>query len=46
MTALLPPLDAIGATSSWLRVLYAVFGYWYERGLADAVGPEGRSGNC
>jgi GT2 family glycosyltransferase len=41
MTALLPPLDAIGATSSWLRVVYAVFGYWYERGLADAVGTRG-----
>jgi hypothetical protein len=37
-TATLPLLDGIGATSTWLRVLYAVFGYWYERGLADAVG--------
>jgi GT2 family glycosyltransferase len=38
LAATLPMLAAIGATSSWLRVLYAVFGYWYERGLADAVG--------
>jgi hypothetical protein len=34
----LPFIDGIGATSTWQRVLYAVFGYWYERGLADAVG--------
>jgi hypothetical protein len=38
LAALLPALDAIGASSSWLRLLYAILGYWYERGLADAVG--------
>ena len=41
MTATLPVLDRIGATSTWLRVLYAVFGYWYERGVAETVGTTG-----
>jgi hypothetical protein len=40
LTGTLPLLDRVGATSSWLRVLYAIFGYWYERGLADTVGTE------
>lgn len=35
---LLGPLERVGARFSWLRVLYAIFGYWYERGLADALG--------
>lgn len=34
---LLRPLDAIGAPLAWARVVYAMFGYWYARGLADAV---------
>jgi GT2 family glycosyltransferase len=38
LVALLPALDRAGATMAWLRVLYAVLGYWYERGLADALG--------
>ena len=38
LASTLPALDRIGATMAWLRVLYAVFGYWYERGLADALG--------
>jgi GT2 family glycosyltransferase len=38
LTAALPLLDRTGASMTWLRVLYAIFGYWYERGLADAVG--------
>jgi GT2 family glycosyltransferase len=38
LAALLPGLDAIGAHSSWLRLLHGILGYWYERGLADAVG--------
>lgn len=36
--AMLPVLERIGARASWYRVLYAIFGYWYERGAADAVG--------
>lgn len=39
---LLPVLEKTGATMAWLRVLYAVFGYWYERGLADALGERAR----
>ena len=38
LAVLLPALDATGAHSSWLRLVYAILGYWYERGLADAVG--------
>ena len=34
----LPALEAAGARASWRRVLYGIFGYWYERGLADAAG--------
>jgi len=34
----LGPLEALGARASWLRVLYAIFGYWYERGVAEAAG--------
>jgi glycosyltransferase involved in cell wall biosynthesis len=35
--ATLPVLDRTGATMTWLRALYAIFGYWYARGLADAL---------
>jgi glycosyltransferase involved in cell wall biosynthesis len=35
---LLGPLERVGARSSWRRVLYAIFGYWYERGAAEAAG--------
>jgi len=38
LLASLPALDRAGATMAWLRVLYAVLGYWYERGLADGLG--------
>lgn len=31
-------LERIGATSMWMRVVNGVLGYWYERGLADALG--------
>jgi GT2 family glycosyltransferase len=34
---MLRPLDAIGAPLAWARVVYAIFGYWYSRGLADAM---------
>lgn len=34
---MLRPLDAIGAPLAWSRVVYAIFGYWYSRGLADAL---------
>jgi GT2 family glycosyltransferase len=34
---MLRPLDAIGAPLAWARVVYAIFGYWYSRGLADAT---------
>jgi GT2 family glycosyltransferase len=40
ISATLPLFDQVGATATWLRVLYALFGYWYERGLADTVGTE------
>ena len=33
----LPGLERAGMVMAWLRVLYAVFGYWYARGLADAL---------
>lgn len=35
---MLGPLEGSGARFSWLRVLYAIFGYCYERGVADALG--------
>ena len=38
LSALLRPLEAIGARFTWYRVVYAVLGYWYERGVADAAG--------
>jgi len=31
-------LDRIGAHSAWSRVMDGLLGYWYERGLADALG--------
>lgn len=31
----LPLLEHVGARASWSRVLYGIFGYWYERGVAD-----------
>jgi GT2 family glycosyltransferase len=34
---LLRPLGAIGAPLAWARVVYGIFGYWYSRGLADAI---------
>lgn len=34
---LLPLIERVGFRMVWLRVLYAVFGYWYARGLADAL---------
>ena len=34
---LLPAFERLGLRMTWLRVLYAVFGYWYARGLADAL---------
>ena len=37
LAATLPALEGAGAVMAWLRVLYAVFGYWYARGLADAL---------
>ena len=38
LTGLLRPLEALGARFMWYRVVYAVLGYWYERGVADAAG--------
>jgi GT2 family glycosyltransferase len=38
---MLRPLDAIGAPLAWARVVYAIFGYWYSRGLADAMRTRG-----
>jgi GT2 family glycosyltransferase len=34
---LLPVFERLGLRMGWLRILYAVFGYWYARGLADAL---------
>ena len=34
---LLPAIERSGFRMVWLRVLYAVLGYWYARGLADAL---------
>lgn len=30
-------LERVGARASWARVLYGIFGYWYERGVADTA---------
>ena len=38
LSALLRPLEAIGARFAWYRVVYGILGYWYERGVADAAG--------
>lgn len=38
---LLPILEGVRARATWQRVLYGIFGYWYERGLADAAGTPG-----
>jgi hypothetical protein len=37
LRGLLRILDRIGATSAWRRVMNALLGYWYERGLADVL---------
>jgi GT2 family glycosyltransferase len=37
LARLLPVLERGGATMAWVRVVYAVFGYWYARGLADVL---------
>lgn len=37
LAATLPLLERTGATMTWGRVLYAIFGYWYARGLADVL---------
>jgi GT2 family glycosyltransferase len=37
LTQMLPAIERLGLRMAWLRVLYAVFGYWYARGLADAL---------
>jgi GT2 family glycosyltransferase len=34
---ILPAIERLGLRMTWLRVVYAVFGYWYARGLADAL---------
>jgi GT2 family glycosyltransferase len=34
---MLPAVERLGFRMAWLRVLYGVFGYWYARGLADAL---------
>ena len=34
---ILPLIERVGFRMSWQRVLYFVFGYWYIRGLADAL---------
>jgi GT2 family glycosyltransferase len=41
LSALLRPLEVIGARFTWYRVVYGVLGYWYERGVADAAGSRG-----
>lgn len=33
----LPLLERTGARMTWLWLLYLVFGYWYARGVADAL---------
>lgn len=33
----LPLLERSGARMTWLWLLYLVFGYWYARGVADAL---------
>jgi glycosyltransferase involved in cell wall biosynthesis len=35
---LLVPLEQVGAVAVWIRVVNGILGYWYERGLADALG--------
>ena len=37
LARLLRLLERVGARASWARVLYGIFGYWYERGVADAA---------
>jgi len=34
----LPLLERTRAVMTWYRLLYGIFGYWYSRGLADALG--------
>ena len=41
LSALLRPLEVLGARFMWYRVVYGVLGYWYERGVADAAGSHG-----
>jgi GT2 family glycosyltransferase len=33
----LPLLEYVGARMTWLWLLYLIFGYWYARGVADAL---------